>query len=109
MAIASVMSVSLVITTTKKSLYTLLAAINPNAPRTISRVDIRQNTSGSAAVYIGDSNLADARYAHELIDENTPAYIDETQGCNGISTTNIFLKVIAAGADQTVHCRVRVF
>lgn len=100
------MDENLTITTTKQSLYTLLSAINANAPRNVALIEITGDDGQTANVFIGGYNLADNDYAFKLT--NAGDIFEDKADWNIISITQIYLKVIAAGADQTVHCRVRV-
>ena len=109
MAIVSEMSETLTITTTKQDLYTLLSAINGNAPRTVCKVEIQgDDAQAGVAVFVGDNRLTDTNYAMKILSSGD-IYSDNSENKNAIALNKIFLKVIAAGANQPMHTRVRVF
>jgi len=104
------MSVTLTITETPASLFSLLADINPNAPRSVAKLLISGDVAQDSLVYIGDSQVADDNFAYQLTDNTTEPYKDEDQGgMNSISTTQVYLKVKDEGGTQDVHCQVRCF
>jgi urocanate hydratase len=104
------MSINLTITTTKTSLYTLLAIANPNAPRNCTKLELTTLTTPTAGsdIYIGSYSLTDAIW-DAVLNAAEEKYTDESlNGINNIPLTNIFLKVKDAGSSQTLHCKVRL-
>lgn len=104
----SSMNETITVTTTKQSLYTILAAIDANTPRNVCKVEIRGDPAQSANVFIGGPALADNKYSF-LIATDGDIYSDDAENMNAIALNQIFLKVVTAGASQTIHARVRVF
>ena len=103
------MNSSISVTTTKQSLYTILAAIDANAPRNVTMVEVRGDDAQSAPCYVGGTGLADNDYAF-IIETAGDIFRDASQNDkNIISLNQIFIKAKDATATQTVHCRVRVF
>ncbi len=107
MAIQTQMDELITITSTKQSLYSILAAINPNAPRTVQFVQIFGSDGQTANVLIGNSQLADNKYSRILTSGGDWFEDKDEEGRNVISLTVIYLKVEGAGGDQSIPCKVR--
>jgi hypothetical protein len=99
------MNVNITLTTVATSLYSLLAAINVNAPRIVGKVEIQGDDLNTDSWIVGDSNLATNNYAFKGINGGD-TWMDEVQGdTNRIATPPIYLRSVTGS--QTVHCRVR--
>jgi hypothetical protein len=103
------MDANLTITTTATPLYTFLVALNPNAPRNCTKIEITGDDGQTANVFIGSYGLTDTNYSFKLVNGGDIFSDGSQSDLNSVSLTNIFLKVAAAGGTQPVHCRVRVF
>jgi hypothetical protein len=99
------MSESIALSTTAQDLYTLLAAINPNAPRNVCMVEI-QGTDGMTDVYIGYANVSSTDYGMKISSAGD-FYRDHSENKNAIALNQIYLR--AASATPQVNVRVRVF
>jgi hypothetical protein len=96
---------NITVTATPTSLYALIAAINANAMRNCSKVEIQGDDTNTQNFLVGDSQLSTSNYAF-VGRTAADVWMDESQNDhNLVSITTIYLRSVSGS--QVLHVRVR--
>lgn len=101
------MDVSISVTTTVASVYSLLAAIDPLAPRLVTSLEIRGDDAQTDEVYKGSSTVAANNNSNKFVSAGDIFSENSGFGRNSISLTNQYLK--SNSGTQILHVRARVY
>lgn len=107
MAIRASLGITAVLSTTPQSIYSLLAAVDPNAPRTVRLLRIMGHEGNTDSILFGDANVAATRYGAVVELHTDPPIEQSSENTNSISLTNKYIRGLAA--TPTVHIFVDCF
>lgn len=107
MAIRSTMGISATLSTTPQSVYSLLAAVDPNAPRNVRKLRITADVGNADTTLFGDASITNIRFSDALRPTSVDKVEENAENKNSISVTNKYLRGLAA--TPTVHIYVDVF
>jgi len=101
----AVMNTSITLTTTAQSLYSLLAAINPNAMRNCAVVEIQGDDANVANYIIGDSRLATNNYSYSGQNAGDFYKDESSNDINNVSLTVLYIRAVSG--TPTIHVKIR--
>lgn len=101
------MDVTVSVTTTPISIYSLLAAIDPLAPRLVTSLEIRGDDAQSDEVFKGSSTVASNNNSNKFSGAGDIFNSNSGFGRNSISLTNQYL--IANSGTQSLHIKATVY
>lgn len=100
MAIRATLAINAALTTAPQSIYSLLAAVDPNAARNVRLYRVTGDAGNTDDVIHGDANVSTSRY-DSLVRAATDSIQQNAENHNSISLTNKYLR--ARSGTQTAH------
>ena len=104
MPVRSTMGVTAVLSTTPQSIYAILSAVDPSAPRTVRKMIITADVGNADTTLFGDAMITNTRFSNALRPATIDSVEQNAENKNSISLTNKYVRGLAA--TPTIHIYV---